>query len=222
MLDLVFPRRCVSCANFLGSGELACENCMPSLLPIGLQGCPVCAEPREPFDDEECSSCARWTGAVSRVHAEWRYDGAMVDAMHRVKRGGSLWVLRELVRAASPTLEPLARQVDHVVAMPAEPRSLKKRGFDVPALVTRWSGVRTRRVLELATDARSQKFLGREDRWTNMRGRFSVDEPVGGRWLLVDDVLTTGATAHAAAEALVEAGAESVDVFVLGRTPRPR
>jgi len=189
------------------------------MMQIGASRCFRCALPREPFDDEACRSCERWPDAIHRVHAHWRYEGAMVDAMHRVKRSRSLWVLKSLVDVASSELADASHGCEFVTTIPTSRERLVQRGFDVPSLIARWSGLEAERALEYRARAESQKFLGRDERWMNMRGRFE-SRPVRGRWLLIDDILTTGATANAAARALREAGAERVEVFVLGRTPR--
>jgi ComF family protein len=75
-------------------------------------------------------------------------------------------------------------------------------------------------------DAAQQIELGRTERLRNLRNAFMVDPARratlrGRRVALVDDVMTTGATAHAAAEALLRAGAAAVDVWILARTPEP-
>ena len=72
-------------------------------------------------------------------------------------------------------------------------------------------------LLARPTPTRSQTGLSREDRWRNVREAFSADPGcAGGRWLLVDDVLTTGSTAVAAGQTMLDTGAESVSLMTLG------
>lgn len=221
MLGLIFPWRCIACDRFVKNGGVACEICSASLIEIGSNACPRCADPRDAFDDSVCTSCRDWTEDVSRVLAMWRYEGALVDAVLRVKRRRQLWVLKRLADASRSRFEPGFSNYHGVTWIPASRRGLNERGYSVTALLARWwAGSRARSTMTLSGGAKQQKRLGRVARWENAPD-FGVREAISGHWLIVDDVLTTGATTQAAAQALRKAGASSVEVAVLGRTPQP-
>lgn len=111
--------------------------------------------------------------------------------------------------------------------MPLHPNRLKARGFNQAAEIVR----HVAKALGLAWrsdalirlhDTAPQAGLRREERWANLRGAFACPEPLqGARILLIDDVLTTGASLSACAEVLHHAGASHIDVAVLARTPEP-
>lgn len=125
-----------------------------------------------------------------------------------------------------------AGAVDLVAPVPLHPVKHWKRGFNQAYLpVRKWpewgvSDVRVvRELLRRVRPTRTQAGLSAEARETNLRGAFRLHPEarvMGRRVLLVDDVLTTGATAGACAEVLRAAGAASVDVLTLGRAPRLR
>lgn len=114
---------------------------------------------------------------------------------------------------------------DAVVAVPLHPRRLRQRGYNQAALlaraVARCLGARMApRVLRKLKDRPPQAELGAAARWRNAAGCYAARLPselVEGELLLVDDVMTTGATAEACARALLAAGARAVDVLTVAR-----
>lgn len=110
----------------------------------------------------------------------------------------------------------------HIVAMPMHRKRLLARGFNQSALlakyVARGLNSRHRQPLKRVVNTPALEGLSRKERQRTMRHAFRCN-PVDGPWLLVDDVLTTGASANAAALALSEAGATQVELLCLARTP---
>lgn len=138
--------------------------------------------------------------------------GMMADAL-----------VREVRRLGSPD------EIERVLPVPLSDQRLRQRGYDQAWELARAVGMSLQipsqaRVLRRLVDTAPQSSLDRQSRATNLRGAFGVDPSsrasiAGKRLALVDDVVTTGASVRAAAHALLDAGARSVDVWCVARTP---
>ena len=112
-----------------------------------------------------------------------------------------------------------------LVPMPQHWRGLWARGrnpaAEVASLLSRRLGTPVAPLLRKTRHTPAQKHLTRQERWQNLAGSLAAAHSLsGGRYLLVDDVMTTGASSILASQVLLEAGAERVDVAVLARTPQ--
>lgn len=148
----------------------------------------------------------------------------LIDVLQRLKYGRDVSVTKILAAYMTERL-PLTVDHDLIVPVPLHRQRLRWRGFNQSAALARAVGrVAHRRVdplvLSRVRATPSQVGLGVSERRRNVRGAFAVRRPDGLRGcsvLLVDDVMTTGATADACARALLSAGAQSVRVAVLAR-----
>ena len=231
MADALLAQSCALC--HLPSGQdsvcAACVKDLPLLatthagrchrcaLPLtgGLEYCPDCAQQRPHFD----SACAVWA-----------YDFPIDTLIRDFKYGHHLYLGRFFAEHLARTLEQTwaaSGQIkpDLIVPMPLHPNRLKTRGFNQAAEIARHLAKQLNipcaiHALNRVYDTPPQAGLHREARWRNLVGAFACPQPLEAQHLLlVDDVLTTGASLSACAEALRHAGAVRVDVAVVARTP---
>ncbi len=218
-LDVFFPPRCLACEGDAWDGSLPglCGRCADSL-PVILGGCPRCGR--------DAGGLGLAAGCVVCRHEESDLDGVVAPVRYRD-------LARELVLslkfhrrtpAAIPlgllladALQSSGRPGDLVVPVPLSRARFRERGHnqadDLARVVASALDLpRCARALERARDTRPQSGLTRGLRRRNPRGAFRAKRPlVAGRCvLLVDDVVTTGATASACARALKRAGASRV------------
>jgi predicted amidophosphoribosyltransferase len=212
-LDIVFPRRCAGCA----AGDWPfCADCATALSPLLPPWCARCGLPW-PAPRTSCPGCP--PAEIDGARAAFLYEGPARRAIHKLKFSGWRGVGDALGRAMAATGPPAA---DGVTWVPLARRRLAERGYDqakvLAVAVARELGLPTARPIRRVVATGPQARRSAAERRTAMRGAFRPNgHPCPARVLLVDDVLTTGATAAACAAALREAGARSVFLLVAGR-----
>ncbi len=213
MLDVVFPRRCAGCGN--GAWPF-CNDCRSDLVALAPPWCTRCGRPFElPVD--RCRECP--PPVIGTTRAPFLYEGAARSAVHRLKFSGWRTVAEALARAMASVAEYRA---DAVCWVPLSRSRLSERGYDqaraLAVEVGRRLGFPVRSLLARVSETEPQARRTGADRRLAMRGVFRV---VGrlppSSVLLVDDVLTTGATAAACARALIDAGAREVGLLTATR-----
>lgn len=233
-LGLVLPPRCLSCGATVQQAGALCAACWPALSFLGPPWCDACGYPFE-YDQGAgalCAACLRERPAFDRARAALAYDdagaGLVVALKHRDRTDAAKAHAATMARAGAELLAA----AELVVPVPLHRWRLLKRRYNQSALLAQALGAHAG--LPVVPDAltrtrntRPQVGLGPSARQRNVRGAFAVRgrraaDLAGRRVLLVDDVLTTGATAAACARALRAAGAASVDLLTLARVVRPR
>ena len=244
-LQLLWPARCAGCDRATEEGTIFCFECTPSLSAL-VSACPGCALPRATFDTRggRCGLCRRIPFSFHAARAAYEYGAALADAIVRMKHG-QRYMARRLGPLLVPALmDALARGGfggdDVVVPVPLHARRLRERGFNqalelvraalrdvarTPALVVAMPRGLPRLERRLLRRTRPTKALGHAGpaaRMAEVAGAFALSPAATERVrfrrvLLVDDVLTTGATANECAGALLAAGARVVHVLALAR-----
>ena len=193
--------------------------------------CPHCAQQVGPGGEGWPSphTCARdfaWHQAAARTD----YVPPMDLWVKRLKFAGDWPLAREMGRLMRecPLAEELRLQADWILPMPVSPQRMLERGYNQAAWLARqWCGrdarVRVHWLLKVR-DTAAQAQADRTRRWQQLQGSMAIGRAhqaalQGARVLLVDDVMTTGATLEVATRCALRAGAVRVDVVVFARTP---
>jgi ComF family protein len=233
---VLLPADCLVCKRHLPAEHDGgvCLPCWKSFRRLEGACCRRCGDPVLVFEDPVplpaflCDECRRHPRPFVRCRSAGIYDGALREAIHRVKFGGETALAKSLGRYLARSLPGEAAEADLVAPVPLHPRKLRERGFNQSeflsgAVASAASLPHQPRLLSKTTPTHSQTGLGRRDRRRNLKGTFSVRaraSVAGRRVLLVDDIYTTGCTVEECARALRRAGARAVRVLTLARTIR--
>jgi ComF family protein len=229
MLDLLLPAACPGCGALLPdpSGSSLCPPCLLGIKPITDPSCPRCSLPYATLGGEShpCEGCLRDPPPFTVVHARGLFDEGWRQLIHRFKYDGKFLLDQalglQLLQALPEELSP-----DLLVPVPLHPGRLRERSYNQALLLARVLGRRLRRpvpsrLLQRVRATPPQQGLTAEARRRNLKGAFALRGKLHGeRVLLVDDVLTTGATVRECSRVLVEGGAAEVQVAVLARAGR--
>lgn len=226
LLDLIFPPTCVGCAHVLPAAGFFCAECALSVNETPSVHCVRCGEPGA-FAHSECPRCTASAPSFDRAFAPFEHEGAIAKAIHRFKYGGQSALARPLARLiAASAAHACSRLPGLVCPLPLHDTRYQERGYDQATLLSRALAKVLRRPWSDAWLTRQratvrQVGLSEAQRERNVRGAFAAAPDVRGHdFVLVDDVLTTGATAREAARALKAAGARWVSVITLARARR--
>lgn len=230
-LGLVYPEVCQGCgAEPAGVAEgFIGPRCRAEVKWIRAPFCDRCGLP---FEGDisgafECSNCREMTLHFAHARSAVAAQGVVLDMIHRYKYERGLWVepflAGFLVEAARPEL--LGSGWDAIVPVPLHPVKEREREFNQAARLAAWLGRAIDvpifdHALRRSVATRTQTRLTRAQRAANVRRAFGIDSSAGlrgARLIVVDDVLTTGATTSACAEVLRRAGAAEVCVWTVAR-----
>lgn len=209
-----------------------CPSCASGISRIKPPFCTLCGLPFQKGPDHVCGPCLRHPPAFDQARAFCLYEGSVMEMIHAFKYAGRQELAAPLAFFMAETWrDHWTAAPDRIFPVPMSTFSLWKRGFNQAGILARafaaemgWSGkmaplIDVKSFVKIKKTA-SQTGLGRAERKANVRNAFGVKKDLTGEHiLLVDDVLTTGATAHACAKALRKAGALSVSVLTVARTP---
>lgn len=222
-LEVIFPALCPGCQGELGGARVGlCENCLGELLPLAGPGCPSCGRPVSGME-EFCLDCLESPGPGDRGLVWGEYQGVLRRALLALKHGGHdelAPILGGLLSAALSACSWIS-EVDLVTAIPSHPIHRIRRGYSAAGLLAqevakrlnmKYSPILRRRGL------RRQALRSRGERLSLGSKEFVLrrDARVKGfNVLLVDDVLTTGATMRRVVGLLRRADSEKIFTVVL-------
>jgi len=238
-IDLILPPRCLKCGETVsihgpsqrqgGAQGGLCATCWPLLTHLGEPCCAICGLP---FETEMpapslCAACLADPPIFARARAALRYDAGCRDILLGFKHADRTDAAPVLAAWLAQAGKELIAEANLITAVPLHWSRLFLRRYNQAALLAQSLGRRTGKAVDpllLRRDraTESQGGKNRRRRLANVKSVFSVDprrraEISARRVLLIDDVITTGATVNACAEALLAAGAEAVDVLAVAR-----
>ncbi len=222
-MHALFPATCYLCLDPGQPPALdLCAGCEADL-PLNACACPICAA-AVADSSRPCRRCQRRGRAFDRAFAAYRYEFPLVELIHRMKYRGQLPIARILGCLLGRRLaERGAPAIDAIVPVPLHAGRERRRGYNQAREIAVFAARELRLPVHDGLVRRirataEQAGLPAGARRHNLRGAFEVRlGQVPARIAIVDDVLTTGATAESLARTLREAGCRSVEVWAVAR-----
>lgn len=202
---------CEACVSHFGQPQSRCQTCA-LIVPPGVSHCADCLKTPPPLD--ACLAAVAYAFPWSNLIVDYKFG----------KQPGRANTLAMLLRS-TPWVEPALEAADKVLPMPLSKTRLQSRGFNQALLLARHLApdkTEARWLLRIR-DTPAQSSLDRAERLVNLNGALALDpflapQIKGRRLVLVDDVMTSGASLHTAARVLRAAGAAHITAIVLART----
>lgn len=233
-LDLLFPPLCMVCREQVGTANSLCGTCWQKTGFLDGPHCECCGLPFEfdPGVGTLCASCQARPPAFDKARAVMRYDEVSKGPILALKHADRLDHVPGFAKWLARAGRELLQDADLVVPVPLHARRLWSRRYNQAAELARALARLERKGVDLEVLQRRKptpsqgEMPSAQARRRNVQGAFAVPKekrPIaaGRVVLLIDDVLTTGATVEACARALKRAGARKVYVLALARVVRP-
>lgn len=231
LLDVIFPPLCPVCECVVSKKSTFCGDCWPKLNFISDPFCTQCSLPFESSILEEnsafykCASCLQTPPAFSLSRSVYVYDDVCRKMILSFKHGQSLHLGPVLADGMWHAGKFLLESADVMLPVPLHWKRLYKRGFNQSAVLARHISALSKKpvalnLLKRTQNTPSQGILSLEDRAKNVKNCFKVSDShqIKNRIVvLIDDVMTTGATLNASAHALLRAGAKEVRTLCIAR-----
>ena len=225
IINYIYPSKCPSCDRETDNFMVApfCKNCWSGIKKYSGPSCRICSTPFTSEYSTVCSDCLKRPPSFSKVLSFGLYDRVLAAAINHYKFYG----IKRLYRPLGELLFALEMpEIDAIVPVPLSITGLRKRGFNQALLISKIVSGHMKKPMIIdglikQKDTHAQIGLSAKERAANLKGAFVTRRDFSGKMLmLVDDVMTTGATANECSKQLMNAGARDVVVITLARAGR--
>jgi competence protein ComFC len=218
-LDWLYPPSCGGCGK---KGEHWCSDCQNGSEHLGSQVCPICGSPSQA--SQACLACQNGQKPITALRSWAYFSGPVREALHRLKYKRDVGLGEALARHLIVLYSSLGWRAGVILPVPLSKERLEERGYNQASFLAQPLALACgvpyySQVLKKVKNTPSQVGLSSRQRHVNVVGAFWADRSFvyGKRVVVVDDVMTTGATLEACGQALLEAGASDVFGITLAR-----
>ncbi|WP_424447294.1 ComF family protein [Microbacterium arborescens] len=205
-------------ASFRPAWQDHVADALDLVMPVWCAGCDAPGRPLCEACRTEISRPARRESRGLEVWSAARYEGATARAVRALKEDGRTGLVRPLGALLTQLIRTAGWSDVALVPVPSSRAAMRRRGYAVPELLARRCDAPVARLLRARGRVADQRLLGRSDRQRNVAGSF-VARPGTGSVVIIDDVMTTGATLREAQRTLTAAGLRVTGAAVLADTP---
>jgi competence protein ComFC len=230
LLGIIFPNHCLHCEEIISADGLFCQNCWPKLQFISEPKCAICAYPFE-FQAQSsiCLNCLKKKPAFDETIAVFSYNYILRKVISDLKYRDQTFLAKKLSKILFSKIQSRINDFNLIIAVPLHKKRLQKRKFNQAVLLAK-NIQKLEPRLEFFPDIlirtkyqKSQVELRKIDREKNLKTAFALNEKYrqivkNKNILLLDDVMTTGATLQNCAKILKKSGAAKITVFTIAKT----
>ena len=228
--DVLYPHNCICCGCGTGAGpfDYLCDRCRGELYWVNSPRCPTCGTPFYGIVESppRCPNCIELKPVFRSGHTLFLLRGAGKQLVHELKYRHGLYLLKDLQTLMEQRTELSAFLKNAVlVPVPLHPKRKRQRGFNQSYALARClakisEGTAIETLLRRVVYTPTQTRLNRQERQRNLRNAFSLKKGCsiqsGRKYIVVDDVLTTGSTLNACCKTLRKTGIDDLHIFALG------
>ncbi len=226
LLSNLFPSRCIFCQQTAAQAFDVCQNCYQAL-PYNDVCCVRCALPLAEDNNHSvlCGRCIQKLPAFDYVHSLFRYEDDVIGLVHQLKFNEKISFARSIGEMLLRYFSGTGEKPDCLLPVALHQSRMRQRGFNQSIEIARVLAKKLAIPIEHSAVVRqrstvTQTGLNAKQRQKNIRGAFSVAEPLDYKHvLIVDDVMTTGATVNELAKLLKKNNVERVGVLSIARAP---
>jgi ComF family protein len=220
ILNFIFPVACIICQKQVleRRWSAACPECWNKLTPVMPPMCPQCGIPEVAIEGR-CGRCRLEENVFDLARSAVLFNDTAREIVHHLKYADRVSLAVPIGRMLRETLEYHEFTGTLAIPVPLHRSRQRQRGYNQAELIARNLGIRVdNRLVRRRRKTSSQTGLSRAERARNLSSAFEATADVRGRALiLVDDVMTTGATMNEISRTLKRAGAERVEVLTFAR-----
>lgn len=213
--------QCYLCRLPVTSKDIVCHRCQ-SHFEGNDASCSRCAMPIASTSDTLCGQCQQTTGYIDKTFAPWRFQQPLTRLIHDFKYHNALCLAPFLSHCILKSLPKPFPNIDYIVPMPIHPKRLKYRGYNQTSVLGKILSKHTGIPLNQSLCQRivfegPQVFLDQKSRLNNTKNAFTAHSVKHLHIVIIDDLITTGATANSLAKELKQQGARQVDLWCIAR-----
>jgi ComF family protein len=227
ILEVIFPSHCISCSEIVSSDGLFCDQCFPKLEFISDPKCQICSYPFEvelkhlpPF----CGTCLAKKPNYHKVLTIYRYNETIAKSLSALKYSDQTFLAKKFSRILFTNFKEEIANCDIICAVPLHKKRLKERKFNQAVLIAK-NLSKDKFIPDLLwrlVNTAAQVKLKKKEREKNLKKAFLVNKKYhklikGKKILLLDDVMTTGATVNNCAKTLKKFGAKEIIILTVAK-----
>lgn len=229
-LSLFYPTQCLTCKRYIKDFKYyyICENCYKKIKSIEKPFCKICSKPLSSETIDICLECRqRKKTYFSCAKAAGKYEDGLKDILQYYKFYKKEKLAKVLVNFIFENMtQDIFDNIDFLVSVPLHKNSLKQKNFDHIKLITKIlskkTGISILKGLVKIKETYDQSQLDREERLKNLNNAFEILERAKNlikdkKFLIIDDIYTTGSTLNEVAKVLMKNGAKEVRGLVIAR-----